>query len=358
MPLNTANRALKTYVARLRAPETEARRIADLLSESIDPARAVCAAFEAPDGWQVEVHFVPPLDAARLRSLINLISAARARSLRIEPAPPRDWIKASLAGLLPVEAGRFFVHGAHDRARVPINRIAIEIEAALAFGTGHHGTTRACLLAIDALAKGWGKNSRRKILNLPSPLVGEGWEGGRRRRKPTTAKTPPSRLVALADLPHKGGGAKILDLGTGSGVLAIAAAKTLRARVLATDIDRRAVRTARENARSNHIGAYVETICAAGLLAPRFNACRRFDLVFANILLAPLQRLAAPLARRLAPAARIVLSGLLPAHANAALAAYRAQNLALERRIECEGWTTLVMKRPAAFRRDGTVVSA
>ncbi|HTS42435.1 MAG TPA: 50S ribosomal protein L11 methyltransferase [Xanthobacteraceae bacterium] len=288
----------KTYVARLPAAETEARRIANLLTESLDPTLAVCAAFEAPDGWQVEVHFVAPLDASRLRTLVaSAAGPAHVKALRIAPAPARDWVAAGLAGLPPVEAGRYFVHGSHDRARVPINRIAIEIEAALAFGTGHHGTTRGCLLAIDALMK---------------------------RNKPRN----------------------ILDLGTGSGVLAIAAAKTLRTRVLATDIDSCAVRTARHNARHNHVGVYVETIGAAGLLAPRFNACRRFDLVLANILLAPLQRLAAPLARRLAPEARIVLSGLLPAHANAAIAVYRAQNLALERRIECEGWTTLVMKRP------------
>jgi ribosomal protein L11 methyltransferase len=289
-----------TFVARLAAPEAEARRIADFLIESLDPAHAVCSAFEATSGgWQVEVHFNAPVTAIAVRALVTLATNSdRAKVMRIGPAPMHDWIATSLAGLPPVHAGRFIVHGAHDRVRVPINRIGIEIEAALAFGTGHHGTTRGCLLAIDALAK---------------------------RKRPR----------------------RILDLGTGSGVLAIATAKMLRTRVLATDIDRRAVRTARANARDNHVGALVETIQAAGFTAPRLASRAHYDLVLANILLRPLQRMAAPLARHLAPGGHVALSGLLAAHASAALAAYRAQGLALERRLKLEGWVTLVMKRSA-----------
>jgi ribosomal protein L11 methyltransferase len=209
-------------------------------------------------------------------------------------------VQASLAGLAPVEAGRFIIHGAHDRAHVPLNRIGIEIEAALAFGTGHHGTTRGCLLALDRIAK----ESRPR---------------------------------------------NILDVGTGSGVLAIAAARALRRPVLASDIDNTAVRAAGDNARRNRAGA-VTVIHAAGLGARLFRQRGPYDLVFANILLGPLQRLAASVATLTAPGARVVLSGLLPAHANAALAAYRAQNLVLERRIDLEGWTTLVLRRPARLR--------
>jgi ribosomal protein L11 methyltransferase len=292
-----------TFVARLAASQAEARRISDFLTESLDPAIAACAAFEAADdGWQVEVHFVAPLDAAKLRALIaEAAGQEHADALTCERIAPRDWIAASLAGLPPVLAGRFVVHGAHDRARVPANRIGIEIEAALAFGTGHHGTTRGCLLALDALAK---------------------------RCKPR----------------------HVLDLGTGSGVLAIAAAKMLRRRVLASDIDRRAVRISRTNAANNHVAALVESVHAAGLTSPRIARRAPFDLVLANILLGPLQRLAAPLSLKLAPGARVVLSGLLPAHANAALSAYRAQGLALERRILLDGWVTLVLARPAGRR--------
>jgi ribosomal protein L11 methyltransferase len=293
-------RAPATYVARLSAAEAEARRIADLLTECLDLARAVCAAFEAPTGgWQVEVHFVAPLDATALRALVaSVVGRDQADALECTPVAHRDWIAASLEGLPPVRAGRFVVHGAHNRARVPANRIGIEIEAALAFGTGHHATTRGCLLAIDELMK---RNKSRRIL----------------------------------------------DLGTGTGVLAIALAKILRTRVLATDIDIRAVHVARANARNNHIAALIETVHAAGFNAPRLSGGTRFDLVLANILLGPLQRLATPIARRLAPGARVVLSGLLAAHANAAIAAYRAQGLALERRIKLDGWVTLVLARPA-----------
>ena len=221
-------------------------------------------------------------------------SDALARQLIVEKLPARDWVKDSLAGLAPVSAGRFLVHGAHDRARVPPNRIGIEIEAATAFGTGHHGTTQGCLLALDMLA---------------------------RHRRPRC----------------------ILDLGTGSGVLAIAAAKLLRTPVLATDIDIRAVRAARDNATKNGVGGLIDAVQAAGLTAPRVVARAPFDLVLANILLNPLQRLATPIARSLWPHARVVLSGVLAVQAEAAISAYRSQGLMLERRIPLDEWVTLVM---------------
>ena len=207
-------------------------------------------------------------------------------------------MRDSLAGLKPVKAGRFIVHGRHDRAGIPPNRIGIEIEAALAFGTGHHGTTRGCLLALDRLCKA--SNAR-----------------GRTRH--------------------------ILDLGTGSGVLAIAAARALRRRVLASDIDMSAVRVARANARLNRAGVMVETVQADGVAAPRLRAQAPFDLILANILLGPLLRLAAPLRRLSAHGGRIVLSGIVPAQANAVIAAYRP--FALEQRLDLDGWTTLVFVR-------------
>jgi ribosomal protein L11 methyltransferase len=186
---------------------------------------------------------------------------------------------------------------------VRANRIGIEIEAALAFGTGHHGTTRGCLLALDRIVK------------------------ARRLRR-------------------------ILDVGTGTGVLAIAAAKALRRPVLASDIDARAVAIARENARHNRAGAYVDVVHAPGLGRRRFRASAPFALVFANILLEPLQRLATPMARLVAPNGYIVLSGLLTSQAGAALASYRARGLVLKRRIRLEGWATLVLVRPAIKRVD------
>ena len=290
--------APKTYVARLKVAERDGQQITDRLTEILDPAHAICANVEVSDGeWQVEVHFAQPLNAAAIRSAFALAAEAFPRkTLRIEPTPARDWIAQSLAGLSPVRAGRFVVHGAHDRARVPANRIGIEIEAALAFGTGHHGTTRGCLLALDALFK---------------------------HRRPR----------------------RVVDLGTGSGVLAIAAAKSLRTHILATDIDERAVRAARTNVTKNHVASLVETVRAVGLNASAFPRCAPFDLVLANILLHPLQRMAALITAHLAPRATVVLSGLLPSHGNAAIAAYRAQGLALTRRMLVDGWVTVVMQR-------------
>ncbi len=212
-----------------------------------------------------------------------------------EKLAERDWVKASLEGLKPVEAGRFVVHSEHYRSSVRLNRIGIEIGTAFAFGTGHHGTTRGCLLALDHLLK-----SRRPL--------------------------------------------RVLDVGTGTGVLAIAAARVLRRPVLASDIDRRAARVARENVRRNRAPG-VTIVDAAGLGARRFRDRAPFDLVLANILLGPLQRMATPMRRLLAPGARVVLSGLLTSQASAALAAYRHEGLALERRVVLDGWSTLVLRR-------------
>lgn len=285
-----------TYVARLSADEKSARRIADLLSESLDPAETACSAFDKGDGrWEVDVHFRRRPQSAELRAIQAQASlAGRTSPVRVQKVAPRDWVKESLIGLRPVTAGRFTVHGAHDRDRVPSHCIAIQIEAATAFGTGHHGTTRGCLLALDALTR----NTRPR---------------------------------------------HILDLGTGSGVLAIAAAKLLRRPVLATDIDARSVETARANARLNGVGTFVTGVQAADLRAPQIVAQAPFDLVLSNILLKPLQRLAAPVARQLMPNARVVLSGILAAQANAAIAAYRSQGLVLERSFALDGWVTLSM---------------
>jgi len=197
---------------------------------------------------------------------------------------------------VPVRAGRFIVHGQHDRARVPPNKLGIEIEAALAFGTGHHGTTRGCLLLLDEVLK--------------------------------------------ACLPRR-----VLDLGTGTGVLAIAAAKALQIRVLASDIDPLSVRVAHENARLNGAGDLVETIQATGFSAPHFAERGPFDLVLANILANPLRQMATPMARHLAPSALVILSGLLPHQAQSVIAAYRARGLVLKRHIQIEGWSSLLMRK-------------
>ena len=139
----------------------------------------------------------------------------------------------------------------------------------------------------------------------------------------------------------------MLDVGTGTGVLAIAAAKALRSRVLASDIDAAGVDVARGNARANGVAPLVEFIHAAGVGRRRFRERGPYDLIFANILLGPLKGLARPIARLLAPRGRVILSGLLASQAGAIVSAYRAQGLRLERRLTLEGWTTLVLMRGA-----------
>jgi ribosomal protein L11 methyltransferase len=278
--------------------EQSAKRVVDVLTEVFFDGEAAVAAFEQPDGrWDVTVHFAEAPDQALLREIVtNAASREIADTLTFETVEARDWVKASLEDLVPVPAGRFVVHGAHDRDRVPANKLAIEIEAALAFGTGHHGTTRGCLLLLDHVLKAY----------------------------------QPRR---------------VLDLGTGTGVLGIAAAKALKIGVLASDIDPPSVKVARENALLNETGNLVHVIRATGFSAPGFAQRGPFDLVLANILANPLRQLATPMARHLAPGAMVILSGLLTHQAPAVVAAYRARGLVPLRHLRIEGWSSLLLRK-------------
>jgi ribosomal protein L11 methyltransferase len=278
--------------------EHAAKSVVDALTEIFFEGQAAIAAFERPDGrWDVTVHFAEPPDQRLVRELVaNAAGRDIAEGIVFDTVEAKDWVKASLEDLVPVPAGRFIVHGQHDRARIAPNKLGIEIEAALAFGTGHHGTTRGCLLLLDHVLKAW-----------------------RPRR--------------------------VLDLGTGTGVLAIAAAKALHQKVLASDIDPPSVQVARENARLNGSGHLVQAIRATGFAAPQFVAAAPFDLVLANILANPLRQLAAPMARHLAPSALVILSGLLTHQAPAVIAAYRARGLVPVRHLRIEGWSSLLLRK-------------
>jgi ribosomal protein L11 methyltransferase len=277
--------------------EQAARRVVDLLTESFFEGQAAITASEGPGGrWGITVNFAQAPDEASIRELVAIAAGGEvAQGITFDTVEAKDWVKATLEELVPVRAGRFIVHGRHDRAKVPPNKLGVEIEAALAFGTGHHGTTRGCLLLLDQVLK--------------------------------------------AHRPRR-----VLDLGTGTGVLVIAAAKALHGTVLASDIDPASVRVARDNSRLNEVGNLVQTIRATGFSAPQFKAHGPFDLVLANILANPLRQMATPMTRHLAPSASVILSGLLPHQASGVIAAYRARGLVLLRHLRIEGWSSLLMR--------------
>ncbi len=297
-PNNAAHRM------RLVTDERRARAIADLIVESFEPAEAASTAFETDDrlpgggrAWLMEAYFGAAPDEAAVRALIALAAdEATAASAAFGLTEKRDWVANSLAGLKPVRAGRFLVHGAHDRARVGPNDVAIEIEAGLAFGTGHHGTTRGCLLHFDRLLK---------------------------RRRP----------------------ARVLDVGCGAGVLAIAAAKVLRRKVSLGDIDPVAVEVANANAKLNGVGGSCRAVVSRGVESERLRAGAPYDLVFANILSRPLRQLAPSLAGVMSAEGEAIVSGLLLADVAGVLASWRAQGFHLAERIELEGWASLRLRR-------------
>jgi ribosomal protein L11 methyltransferase len=295
------------HLMRLVSDEKRARAIADLIVESFEPAETAASAFETenawPGGgaaWMVEVYFGFAPDEESMRELVEA-AAGREAAAAIEfgLTPERDWVANALAGLVPVRAGRFLVHGSHDRARVRPNDVAIEIEAALAFGTGHHGTTRGCLLHLERVLK---------------------------RRRPRA----------------------ILDVGCGTGVLAIAAAKALRRRVALGDIDPVAVRIANENARLNGVAPYIKAVVSKGVDNPALRASAPFDLVFANILARPLRALAPSLDKVIADGGEAIVSGLLYADVPGVLAAWRGQGFYCADRIDLEGWASLRLNRGQA----------
>ena len=293
MPLTPA-----THRASFTLPDEQAAKATvDVLTETFFEGDAAVAAFERPDGrWDVTVHFSDSPDETLVRRLVSdAADADIANTITFDTVEAKDWVKASLEDLVPVPAGRFVVHGAHDRARIAPNKLGIEIEAALAFGTGHHGTTRGCLLLLD------------HVLKFRTPR-------------------------------------RVLDLGAGTGVLAIAAAKARKRAVLASDIDAPSVKVARENARLNQCGHLVQAVRAVGFAAPAFAQAGPFDLVLANILANPLRQLAGPMSGHLAPKALVILSGLLNHQAASVVAAYRARGLVPLWHLKIEGWSSLLLR--------------
>ena len=278
--------ALTTLQGRERAESLGA-----MLEEQLSPDGV--GVFEMEDGsglWEVGAYFAEAPDGTAL----DILAAAHgARPFTVSEIPPTDWVAHVRRELHPVEAGRFFVHGSHVED-VPEGRVALLIEAAMAFGTGHHGTTQGCLLALES-------------------LLAEGFRAG-----------------------------SVADIGAGTAVLAMAAKRVFPdAHVVASDIDAVAVDVARANLAVNGMEGQVQCVEAAGfddtaLAGP-------FDLIFANILMGPLLELAPDMAR--AAGGPVVLSGILNEQADAVIEGYAGQGLALRRRAEIGDWTTLTLAR-------------
>lgn len=277
----------------------EARGIGERLSLATPEPLAVTE-FEAPAtaDWRVEAYFDVAPDLASIAELAGVGQS----SVCLETVPDLNWVAVSQAALPPVHAGRFVVHGSHDRAAVGYRLGAIEIDAGEAFGTAHHATTYGCLLALDKLAR-----------------------------------TGTSRGVPFR---------RVLDLGCGSGVLAIAAARALpRAHIVASDIDPLATAVARGNVARNRVRARVRLVTAKGAANSTLRAGAPYDLLLANILAGPLVRLAPDLVPLMAWGGRAVLSGILADQASEVVAAWRTAGAKLIEGRTLAGWTTLVLRR-------------
>lgn len=288
---------MPTYAALTTLPGREpAEALAEAL-EDLEPEPYGVGAFEIEDGsglWEVGAYFFDPPDEVAL-ALLAAVHAAR--DFSVSELPEIDWVAKVRRELHPVEAGRFFVYGAHDADKVPEGRVALLIEAAVAFGTGHHATTLGCLKALDRLAT-------------------EGFVG---------------RNVA--------------DIGCGTAVLAMAAASIWPGTVLASDIDVVAVEVAAANAEANGLGDRLICVEAAGFDNPVITARAPFDLVFANILKGPLVELAPDMGANVAEGGYVILSGILNQQADDVVAAYEAQGFGVTGRDELGDWTTLVLRK-------------
>ena len=286
-----------TYTALTTLPgKSQAEALGEALEE-LEPAPTGVGVFEVEDGkgiWEVGGYF---LDAPDDIDLALLSAAFGAGPFVVSEVPDQDWVAKVRRELPPVEAGRFFVYGSHDAALLPEGRIGLLIEAAMAFGTGHHGTTLGCLRAYDRLL-----NDAQRFDN-------------------------------------------VLDLGCGTAVLAMSAARMGAASVLASDIDPVAVEVALANVKANGLEGRVCCVESIGFDSPVLQAGAPFDLIFANILKGPLIELAPDMAAHLASGGLAILSGLLIEQADEIVEVYQALGFDLQTREDLGEWSALTLRR-------------
>jgi len=277
------------WKARAVLPKRDALRLSEAL-EQLEPSPVV-SAFELGERgmWEVEAFFGTEPDEAELNRTFVV-------PIRVIPIEDENWVARALDGLPPVETGRFFIYGSHDESMVPPNKIGLKIEASYAFGTGHHGTTRGCLLAFEHLAR------RRSFDNA-------------------------------------------LDLGCGTGVLGMAFARLLHRPVVATDIDPLATAKSIENARINRAGPWMRIETANGFRAQLIADNAPYDLIFANILAGPLMKLMPGIWKNTAPGGNVILSGILDEQALGICSIARSFGFRILRRSALEGWITLILER-------------
>lgn len=278
----------------------DAKEAAEALAEAMEdflPEPVGVGVFEIEDGsgrYEVGCYFEEEPDDTELALMAAIYGA---KPFAVSEVPETDWVAHVKRELQPVEAGRFFVYGSHDADKVPDGRIALLIEAAMAFGTGHHGTTKGCLLALDRLDRA-------------------GFRGQ-----------------------------NVADIGCGTAVLAMAAAAIWPRPVIASDIDPVAVEVARANAAANGLSDRVICVEAAGFGQADLHARAPYDLVFANILKGPLLELAPDMAAHVGSGGYAILSGILNTQADEVIAAYKRAGFTLAARDEITEWTTLVLRR-------------
>ncbi|MEM7091104.1 MAG: 50S ribosomal protein L11 methyltransferase [Pseudomonadota bacterium] len=280
--------------------KTAAQALGDAL-ERMSPEPTGIGVFELEDSsgqWEVGGYFTEKPDEAALALLATVFEA---RPFAVSLVPETDWVAHVRRELAPVEAGRFFVYGSHDAGKVPAGRVPLQIEASMAFGTGHHGTTLGCLIALDR-------------------LIDEGFQP-----------------------------ASVADIGCGTAVLAMAAARTWSCTVIASDIDQVAVDVSAANLSVNGMDDAVTCVEAAGFEHPDLASSAPYDLIFANILKGPLVALAPDLSAHLSPGGVAILSGILNEQADDVQSVYSQYGTNLHSRDEIGEWTTLVLRKKAAF---------